>query len=484
MEKSWEEQRERSVRISEDLKAYGEDLAAADSEGWFYNPSAAEFTGWVKIPEENEKAAELRTSAGKIQVSGKEPGKMRIFDEPACYLEQVPPLSSVKAVPAEKEPEALEVKKEGALSSAENHRYRLDFDEIIGKITRLYDKKLRKTLLEERNGEGVFQYRYTRHGIQKMTEFLRSYGYRFLTWGVQDYGRENYPECEDESFVPAFAGLEIQGSTLKFTYRSDRSAELYGDAKEIGLDVTLPPKGNELFVEIRLKDKQETPYLESGMISMPLAGADQYWLNKNGSLLDPAKDIRRAANHVYYPLENFAAAEKENTGVMVLTEDAPLLSIGEDGCYRYRKEWEEKDPVFCFNLFNNMWGTNFPQWTGGDFSFRFIIAGYEIKEREKLYERSELLRSGLLLTDRPAPALGLKLPERMELLNLKKEGEGKLILVTRDLSGKGSREKLKFPGYDLIEIDGYGRKTGETAADVLDFDRRCFGLHLFLAEVR
>lgn len=467
MEKSWEEQRERSVRINEDLKVYGEDLATTGSEAWFYNPSAAEFTGWVPLGTE---------------FSGSE--RVKIFGKPACYVEQVPPFSSVKAVPAEKETGALSVEKKGTLSFAENHRYRLDFDETTGKITRLYDKKLGKTLLEERDGEGVFEYRYTRRGIQKMTEFLRSYGYRFLTWGVQDYGRENYPECEDESFVPAFAGLEIQGSTLKFTYRSDRSAELYGDAKEIQLFITLPPKGEELFVEIRLKDKQETPYLESGIISMPLAGADQYWLNKNGSLLDPAKNIRRAANHVYYPLENFAAAEKENTGVMVLTEDAPLLSIGEDGCYRYRKEWEKKEPAFCFNLFNNMWGTNFPQWTGGDFSFRFIIAGYETKERESLYERSELLRSGLLLTERPAPALGLKLPEKMELLNLKREKDGNFILVTRDLSGKESREKLEFPGYELTEIDGYGRKIGETACDVLNFERRCFGLHLFLAEIR
>ena len=29
-----------------------------------------------------------------------------------------------------------------------------------------------------------------------VTEFLRKYGYRFTDWGILDYGRSNYPECE------------------------------------------------------------------------------------------------------------------------------------------------------------------------------------------------------------------------------------------------------------------------------------------------
>lgn len=473
MEKSWEEQRERASKIEEMLTICEEDLLPMENEIWFYNPSAMEFSGWVSIPKGMQ----------AIGQEGQEGIVTEIFGDRACYVQQIPPLSTVKAVPIKINETKLLLERRGELSLVQNHRYLLEFDETTGKITRLYDKENEKTLLKEWNGEGIFQYHYNRHGIQKMMDFLRNYGYRFLPWGVQDYGRENYPECEDESFTPEFVGLELDKSTITFLYKNEKSAKLYGDAKKIQISITLPPKGDDIFVEICLKEKQETPYLESGSISMPLDGVDHYWINKNGSVLNPVKDIRKAANHVYYPVEDFVATEKENCGIMILTKDAPLLSIGEDGCYQYRKEWKENAPVICFNLFNNMWGTNFPQWIGGDLSFRFVIEGYKVEQRKKIYEKSELLQSGILLTRMPVNRLELKLPTNMELLNWKKKNDGSEIFVTRDLSGEESLESIVLKGYNLTEVDGYERKIGENSKNSLNFKRKRFGLHIFRAEV-
>lgn len=474
MEKSWEEQRERADKCQELLSKYDLQTEDEQEKNYLYNPSVQSYTGWVPMP-----------FSGKVPViDGKPVRTASFFGKDWGYVKGLLPLSTTLLEKVEriwKEPELI-IKQAGEKPYVENHRYCLTFDEKTGVIVSLTDKKYDKVLLKAHHGIGVFSYQYTRHGIQKMTEFLRSYGYRFWDWGVKDYGRENYPECEDETYMPEFLGLEIKGSTICFFYRNEKSAGLYGDARQVVVEITLPPDGDELFVRLLLKDKQETPFIESGSFCIPFPeGNTEYRINKNGVLLNPAKDIADKANHVYYALENFAAARKESAGIVVMPLDTPLLSIGEDGCYQYRKEYEEKLPVFFFNTFNNMWGTNFPQWQEGDFSYRFVIRGYEEKEEETLMEQCALLAEGVEAVSKPVVSFNLKLPKGMELMNLKQTEDG-LVLVTRDLSGREEMEVLEFSGYRICETDYYGRIFGNSSEDRYEFQRKKYGLHLFRAE--
>lgn len=77
---------------------------------------------------------------------------------------------------------------------------------------------------------------------------------RFSTWGIQDYGRENYPECKDETYKPCFLKTEVNGRTIFFFYKGETSARLYGDCHEAEVRITLPDKGEELFVSLILSD--------------------------------------------------------------------------------------------------------------------------------------------------------------------------------------------------------------------------------------
>ena len=457
MEESWQEQRQRAQDCDTELAR----LRFGSGEGYVYNPSAVSFQGWAPCRR----------------------GKETIFGYPAGFVDGLPPFSSLPEADMET-PDAPDLTLHHSPDGAyvENHRYRLDFHPQTGEILRLSDRKSGRLLLKQRDGISPFSYRYHRYGVERMTEFLRAYGYRFPAWGVQDYGRENYPECADETCAPVFEGFRIHGSSIVFSYRGGSGAEAYGDARRVEVELTLPSLGEELFAELRLSDKQETPFIESGCFSLPLAADDpQYLINKNGSLLDPAQDIAKNANHVYYALEHMTAARQGNVGLLVLPLDTPLLSLGEDGCYRYRRQYEKSAPILCFNLFNNMWGTNFPQWTGGSFSFRYVLRSYEAEEEAGLLEKAGMLAQGLLRVGSPVPPLPLSLPKGMELLNLRPEGNG-YLLVTRDASGTESLEALEFPGFLLREGDYFGRSSGEFRENQLEFFRRKYGLHLFYAQ--
>mgnify|MGYP006987332218 FL=1 len=112
----------------------------------------------------------------------------------------------------------------------ENHRYSIWYNANTGKVLRVHDKKAGKDLLTAKESEGIFSYQYDRYGYNDINEYLRTYGYHFTTWGIQDYGRENYPFCEHETCTPIYTGCERTEHGLVFNYAGEKSADEYGDA--------------------------------------------------------------------------------------------------------------------------------------------------------------------------------------------------------------------------------------------------------------
>ena len=71
-----------------------------------------------------------------------------------------------------------------------------------------------------------------RYGYDDINEYLRTYGYHFTTWGIQDYGRENYPFCEHETCRPIYTGCERTEHGLVFNYAGEKSADEYGKKQD------------------------------------------------------------------------------------------------------------------------------------------------------------------------------------------------------------------------------------------------------------
>ena len=299
------------------------------------------------------------------------------------------------------------------------------------------NKRTCRVLLAARRGMPALYYRYDRYGIEDMTRYLRKMARRFSDWGIRDNGKDNYPECDHKTAVPALDHWEIRDDRLFLVYRNDRDEDAYGNAGQVTLAFRLGESQVEL--EVQLTDKAASPYTESGslVLNLPM-DYPVYGINKNGYVLNPEKDIADWGNHALYCLENFVTAsdreaawkadiraeqadgmctEAKETGnpeasgektasagenangvdsslggerkICVVTADAPLVALGETGIYRFRKKYKAKEPALYFNLFNNMWGTNFPQWIEGDYSFRFLIFDAAGRNEEELRTQAE-----------------------------------------------------------------------------------------------
>lgn len=368
------------------------------------------------------------------------------------------------------EPGSLTLHRAGTRTVVENHRYRLEFDGVSGQIGLVYDKLLSAPLLRSQDGRGVFSYQYDRYGLEDINEFLRAYGYHFTTWGIQDYGRENYPDCKHRSFSPVFTGYEINGGSILFHYQTKESPDLYGDCRRLTLMVTLPAAGDTFDVELALEDKQATPFVESGSLIFPLAEEQAYRLGKPGAVIDPETQIVSCANHALLNLEHEITALGDDACLTVCAKDTPLVSIGAPGIYDYQKEFpRNRKNQLWFNLFNNMWGTNFPQWIEGDLRFRFTLWGGTAAQAADAPARAVSVCLGAA---EPVPGV----PDDLSLVHTQQEN-GTLYILLRNYSGASGSRRIRMPGAVLREVDLLRRPRSDPRRDELEIAMRPYGLH-------
>lgn len=483
MEQSWQEQRDRaidSVQLVREVKSLIDEKS--DNKVSFFHSGSRTYTGWVSLKDLN------RDLTGcSIYCEGQLLPVTMINGEWSCYVRELEPMRTVPIIMKDgyPYPKKLSILKSEQEIVIENHRYRLSFSDKTGCISKLYDKELNTVLLQECNGQSIFSYRYDRYGIMDVTDYLRDYAYRFSTWGIQDYGREAYPVCEHKTYYPEFLSYHINQDTLTLYYGNKESTEKYGDAEKVILEITLPPVGDEIFLDVRLKNKSESPYIESGSLLLPTNEKwKDYRINKSNAVLNPATDIEENANHVLYCIENYISASDGQNGICFVAKDTPLVSLGETGIYKYKRSYQPpSEPVIYFSLFNNMWGTNFPQWIGGDLSYRYILYGYrKVRETDNM-ERAAMLKEGVELTGTVLSGAGISLPEHMQLINVRESGDG-VIIRLRELTGVAEIRSLWVDGFLITPVDLNNSVIGEVMPDRFVFNAKPHGIHSFLLRRR
>lgn len=397
----------------------------------------------------------------------------RRVDRAGALLDEIGSMLPAGPVNMSRPAGTLTLRRSGGRVSLENHRYRLSFDERSGRVEELYDKRLDAPLLRSQDGQGVFSYRYDRYGSEDITEYLRSYAYRFTTWGIQDNGRDSYPECARESYEPVFERYELSGGTVRFFYAGGESAERYGDCRRLTLEVTLPAEGDAVELALTLHDKQATAFVESGSLIFPLAEQSAYRVEKPCAVVDIQTQIADGANHVLHNVEREVTAVGESVCVTVCPLDTPLFAVGSSGIFEYQKSAPAvRRPQLWFDLFNTMWGTNFPQWIEGNFRFRFMLWGSRPGGEDSAPAKAAAVLRG------PEPILPPGVPADMELVHTRVE-DGTLYITLRDHGGVAAEKVLRAPGARIAAADLLGRVTGECQRDEMHFQARPYGLSCF-----
>ena len=220
--------------------------------------------------------------------------------------------------------------------------------------------------------ELVPHYEYETVGMPKIRKYLDEYLQSELEWALSDNGREDYFEQEDKNFLCESLSSEVSDSTICAEWKTPKeSYEQYGNAERVKMIATLLDE--KVYLRVILKNKHASPIVEGGnlIIRTNLKG-EKYRVKKVDQLLDVEKDVVEGANSKLFCVSDFVKIDD----VAIDPIDSPLVSFGESAVYRYQagKFEKPKQANFVFNLFNNQWGTNFPQWTEADeLIFDYVI---------------------------------------------------------------------------------------------------------------
>jgi alpha-mannosidase len=345
------------------------------------------------------------------------------------------------------------VRSTGDRLTLENGRLRVTVSRSAGGVTSIVDRAGRKEWVKK----GPFgTFRYDVYSRREIVSYLKSYAYDLEPWFLDDFGKPGYPDREHQSYVGALR--EADGKTedgrarLRLRWQQDRvSVRELGNPAEVTLDLLLLDGQPWFDMEYTLAGKEACPLLEAGHVVMPFAARNpRFAVNKTGSVIDPDSDIARDANRLLFCCDRWVDVADGENGILVIPFDSPLFSIGEPAIERFDGSARTGDPVLNFNLFNTQWGTNFPQWMDGSFTFRFRIVPHQGNwRRARAWEhaaaafqppscfRADPARKGVALLARPSRGLETVVVKGAE------QGEG-CILRLREPTGRGGRRSLHF----------------------------------------
>lgn len=466
--KSWREKMQYSKNVTSyvnKLTSYCEDSLRSrngnkgiKNEIQIYNPLGFTRNGLIEITNIAKKGFNLYDL-----VDGQESKLIKIDHKIFAEVTNIPPLSSkefkvIKSYLKEKKPDrgiAFEDKNKLGLK---NNKITLVLDRQNGNFLSLRKNKSQE-LIDTQSELGFCKYLYSIYSKEEIEKYLSDYCYdreKCIDWYPKDFGKPGYPDIVHKDFEGKFKSARIENyphyGQIKIEYENqNESVHKFGNGVKIILKIILFEDSDYLDIELNINHKEPTFFLEGGYLIFSLnLKKPKFAVNKTGSVVDPTIDIAKDANHVLYSCENWVDIYDEENGLLFITYDAPLLSIGEPGIERYSKDYVPKKSVVFFNLFNNQWGTNFPQWIEGNFKYKFRIIPHDGNWKDaKVWKRTSDSLIPLVKLSKSfvknRNILKRDLDDDIEIVNFKIAEQGEnYILRLREISGENRKEEFEF----------------------------------------
>ena len=187
--------------------------------------------------------------------------------------------------------------------------------------------------------------------------YKKTYMRLIIDWSIWDFTKIGLFEYKGGIFTAKMVAAYSADGKILYEYRFDKEAE-----EEYGLPYFIVEKSGE---EICLKWFGKKASRLPQAFWLKLLGQNEDWqINKMGQWIDP-DDI------VGSPL--ICAVDKgvRNKDVEIEPLDSCLVAPYGRKLLHYNIEKTEKD--MYFNLYNNIWNTNFPMWYSDDAMFRFKV---------------------------------------------------------------------------------------------------------------
>jgi alpha-mannosidase len=240
----------------------------------------------------------------------------------------------------------------------ENQYYRVVLDPSAGAIASILDKQLRKELIDQKSAYRFGSYLYVTGGDEYPNNSLYRYG-SSLKAPVLTPHPAQHGKLISLRHTPFGTVAKLECSSVN-TPHIEVEITLFDAEKKIGIAYHLHKD--------RVLDR------EAAYIAFPFSiDSAQFAYGSQSAWIDPSRDELAGGSREWYVTTDWAAVHNQQVTAAVTPLDAPLVNFGDIVRGNWPLTFAPKSSSIFSWLMNNYWGTNFPAWQGGDYTFRYEI---------------------------------------------------------------------------------------------------------------
>ena len=272
--------------------------------------------------------------------------------------------------------------KEGAITSDEQTvfntpYFKVVFDLAKGGIASLIEKSTGRELVDQSSKYVIGQFLHERFSTNEVDKWFNAYSRIKDGWGLNDLGKPGMINAEKApyvSFTPNAWKIKVAHSAVA-DIATLTAVETNGFARGYTLTFTFPRNAGYVDVEWSVESKTADKQPEGGWLCFPFkVEKPNFTVGRLGGPINPAKDIIPGTNrHLMAATTGVSITQADNSGVALTSMDAPLISLGEPGLWKYSMDYVPTKASVFVNLYNNMWNTNFALWQDGSWNERVRI---------------------------------------------------------------------------------------------------------------
>jgi uncharacterized protein DUF5054 len=260
--------------------------------------------------------------------------------------------------------------------------FRIALDPRTGAIIALINKTTGHAWASPKNPLALFTYQTL--GPEAYDAFIAAYLAVKTSWGPQDFGKPNIAHfgaasgewhpvlrqswvSEDSQKHRVLAELAIEDPAAAASGLAAWPASLY-------LDIVMPKQTPQLQIRFTCLGKQQNRLPEAMWLTFhPITGGAKGWeLDKVGQSVRPEDVVRGGGRSMHAVSERLRYRDAQGQFELA-TLDAPVVALGARSPLDFSLELPTMPDGIHIGLYNNAWGTNYPQWCGGDWMYRFTL---------------------------------------------------------------------------------------------------------------
>lgn len=265
----------------------------------------------------------------------------------------------------------------------ETRHFLFSVDPATGAIDKLRHKTTSRDWASAQNPLALFTYQTL--SAEQYASFIARYLTIETDWGPKDFGKPGIAAFGATArnwhprLIRSFTGSSpTQDRIVLELAIMDPAAEATGNVawpRQIFIDMSFPTHQASIDLRVSTLGKIQNRMPEAMWLTFsPMGVVPGSWQVEKVNQMVSARDVVRGGSRSMHAVNDLVECATTGREIFRLrTLDAAVVAFGERSPLNFSLQRPDFADGAHVSLFNNAWGTNYPQWCGGDWSYRFQL---------------------------------------------------------------------------------------------------------------